>query len=98
MFVVTVNFVSKPEFTEQFAHRVQQQARDSLNRETECHQFDVCQDDSDPTKIFLYEIYTDADAFQAHLDSQHFKAFDAECRDWVAEKTVATYQRIQNAS
>jgi quinol monooxygenase YgiN len=36
-----------------------------------CRQFDVCRDPLDPALFFLYELYDDEAAIQAHLDSPH---------------------------
>ena len=35
-------------------------ASDSLANEIGCHQFDIAQDQQNPTKVFLYELYGDA--------------------------------------
>ena len=45
---------------------------------------------------FLYEIYDDATAFQAHLASPHFKAFDVQVAQMVAEKTVRIWTRKEH--
>jgi len=92
MFVVTVTFEVKPGSEADFLARVLRQARDSLEREAECECFDVCTDAARPGAVFLYEIYRDAAAFQAHLESAHFKDFDLEVRDWLADKQVATWR------
>ena len=55
-------------------------ARASLNDEPGCHQFDVCFAADDPGRCFLYEVYTDRGAFDAHLGMAHFKAFDAKVK------------------
>lgn len=88
MFVVTVSFVLFEKFTEPFTIAVAKQADNSLRLEPECHVFDVCTALDDSGEIFLYETYTDAAAFDAHLASDHFKAFDALVRPWVKSKTV----------
>ena len=93
MFVVTVRFAVKPEHAAAFLARVKQQAADSLALEADCRQFDVCRQAEPGDAVFLYEIYSDEAAFRDHLASDHFKAFDAEVRDWIAEKTVETWQR-----
>lgn len=95
MFVVTVEFIARPEHVEAFTRRMLQQADDSLTQETGCQVFDVCADPVQPGRVFLYEVYRDEEAFRVHLDSGHFKAFDAEVAPWVAEKNVATYHRIR---
>ena len=94
MFVVVVEFTARSEHAAAFRERVQQQARDSLNLEPECHVFDVCVDPDREELVLLYEVYTDRAAFDLHLASNHFKSFDAEVRDWVANKQVSTFQRL----
>ena len=94
MFVVVVEFTTRPEHAAAFRERVQQQARDSLKLEPGCHVFDVCVDPARDELVMLYEVYTDRAAFDVHLASDHFKGFDAEVRDWVADKQVSTYQRL----
>ena len=93
MYVVTVVFEAKPEHAEAF--RAAMLANAKVSRETEpgCRQFDVCVE-ADTGRVFLYELYDDRAAFEAHLASAHFKAFDAQVRDWVAGKDVRSYERI----
>ena len=61
MFVITVDFEIKSEFVNEFRNRVLQQAKDSLNNEEKCFTFDVCFDEKNTNKVFLYEIYQDKD-------------------------------------
>lgn len=93
MYVVTVVFVLNIGCEALFLERVRVQARDSLEHEPDCHQFDVCTDPERPDQVFLYEIYSDKAAFQAHLGSDHFKDFDAVVAGWVADKTVSIWHR-----
>ena len=93
MFVVTVTFKVHPGFGEAFLARVLRQAADSLTLETECHIFDVCANDQEPETVFLYEVYENEASFKAHLASSHFRAFDQEVGEWIADKQVRTYQR-----
>ncbi len=94
MFVVTVDFVIKPHCEAAFVEAMNTQAYNSLHNEDGCLQFDVCQDLEDPRKIFLYEVYRDAAAFDIHLKTDHFLDFDATVRDWTAAKTARQWQRI----
>jgi autoinducer 2-degrading protein len=94
MYVVVVEFTIKAEFAGHFRERVQQQARDSLERESECHVFDVCIDPAQDEFVLLYEVYSERGAFDAHLESAHFIDFDNRVRDWVESKQVACYARI----
>ena len=95
MYVITVTFSIKPEHTAEFREAMIAQARNSLTREAGCSQFDVCTDPGDADRIFLYEIYDDEAAFKHHLQTQHFKEFDAAVQPWLASKTVTAWERIE---
>jgi quinol monooxygenase YgiN len=94
MFVITVRFAVKAGYEPVFLQRVCQQARESLDREAGCRQFDVCQSEAEPERVFLYEVYDDTAAFAEHLQSRHFLAFDAETRPWVDEKVAEPWARV----
>lgn len=69
-------------------------ARSSLRHEPGCHQFDVCTDPSRPEEVFLYELYSDATAFDVHQTMPHFSNFNAAASDMIAEKTAQTYESV----
>ena len=94
MFVLTVKFVIKDEHTQDFMPAMRENAAASLSLEPGCLQFDVCSNE-DGTEVFLYEVYTDADAFEVHKGMDHFKEFDAGTAPWVADKQVASYTLVQ---
>ena len=91
MFVVTVDFRAAPDKATDFLAALRENAAASVRDEPGCLRFDVCTDPDDATRVFLYEIYTDAAAFEAHKVTRHFIAFDKTVRDWTAEKSVKTY-------
>jgi len=91
MFVVTVVFDVEPGEGAAFLARVQQQARDSLEKEPDCHRFDVSVCTKMAERVLLYEIYENADAFTAHLDSDHFKAFDRDVAPIIRSKDVQSW-------
>jgi autoinducer 2-degrading protein len=95
MFVVAVTFEIDPEHVDRFIDLVRMQARNSLTLEPGCHQFDVCIDPQDSTKIFLYELYSDENAFNIHLASSHFKQFNGDTANLVRAKSVSTLKRIE---
>lgn len=94
MYIVTVDFRVKPEFSKQFRGQMVANARASREREPGCSQFDVCVDPAQADLIYLYEVYDDRAAFDAHLATAHFKSFDAIVGPWLAGKTVRIYERI----
>lgn len=69
-------------------------ARTSLKDEPGCHQFDVCTDPERPNEVFLYELYADRAAFEAHLASAHFADFDSKTSMLIADKDVRTFAKV----
>ena len=94
MFVITVNFECHAEQRDAFEAALKTQAGNSLSREPECHVFDVCHDPAQPTRFFLYEVYSDAAAFDLHLASDHFLDFDKKVSDMVVSKSVGRWDRL----
>jgi quinol monooxygenase YgiN len=97
MYVVTVEFEVHPQHCAAFLPLMRENARASRENEPGCRQFDVCADPARPNFVFLYEVYDDRAAFDAHLVSAHFRHFDAAVRDMVANKVVRTLQRVEPA-
>jgi len=87
-FAIAVTFEIKPECVDPFRVRILQQARDSIEKEPGCCQFDVLTDESSPSTFFLYETYVDAAAFETHKQTEHFADYDREVADWVLSKQV----------
>ena len=90
-FVVTVLFEIAADRFAAFLPLMQTNASTSVRDEVGCLQFDVCTDDASPDQVFLYEVYIDRAAFDAHLQSPHFKSFDAATADMIRAKTVRTF-------
>ena len=94
MFVVIVDWTVSPEAAPEFAELLKVQARNSLELEDACRIFDVAQDPDQPGCFLLYELYDSAAAFEAHLASDHFKAFAPKADAVTIEKAVRTMVRI----
>ena len=93
MYAVTVTFTLKAERQAEFLPHVIENARLSL-QESACRQFDVCNDPAQPGTVFLYELYDDLSGFQTHLETPHFKSFDVQTRDMVADKRIACFTEV----
>ena len=93
MFVVTVVFEIAPGRMPEFLPLMRAQAKTSLDREPGCRHFDVCVS-SESGSVFLYEIYADEAAFQKHLESPHYREFDAATASLVADKRVQFHRLL----
>ena len=96
MFAVTVLLEVDDRHLPEFMDAMRKQARHSLDLEKSCRRFDICVDPSDPRRIFLYEIYTNKAAFDAHLKTGHFLDFDWRVKDWLVSKKVEWWERVKS--
>lgn len=80
MLVVHVQVHVKPETIEAFKQATLANARESL-KEPGVARFDVVQQQDDPTRFLLVEVYRDAAAAAAHKETKHYPVW----RDTVAE-------------
>jgi (4S)-4-hydroxy-5-phosphonooxypentane-2,3-dione isomerase len=95
-FAIVVSFTLKPSVRDEFLRLVRENAAQSVAMEPGCYRFDVMTaEESDD--VLLYEIYADADAFNHHVETAHFKRFDAATSDLVIAKTVVRCAVSENA-
>jgi autoinducer 2-degrading protein len=87
-YVITVDFQLHPGTLAQFLPLMLDNAEKSRTLEPGCHRFDVLVPASEGDRVFLYEIYQDEAAFQAHLKTGHFSEFDAASRPYVKDKRI----------
>lgn len=94
MFAVVVVFETKPEAGAAFLDLVRQNASASVRDEPGCRQFDVCADPDRPNDVFLYELYDDQAAFEAHKTTPHYISFDAATAPLIQSKQVRFYSQV----
>ena len=85
MYVIIAPIQIKEGFKEKFVEAMLDDAKGSVHNEPGCLRFDVIQDAADPNRIWLYEVYVDEAAFQAHLEAPHFIKWRDTVKDWRAE-------------
>lgn len=95
MLALVVEFRIKPAHVDAFDVAIRANAQASVDTEPGCRQFDVCRDPADATLFFLYELYDDEAAIQAHLQSSHFVEMNAATASWVDAKLVRTLHLAQ---
>ena len=75
MFSLLVQVEVRPEDREEFLGAIRANAEASVRDEPGCHRFDVSAVEGEDTRFVLYEIYHDAEAFEAHKRAPHFAAW-----------------------
>jgi autoinducer 2-degrading protein len=82
MLSLLVTIKIKPGYRDAFVESLLEDARGSVNDEPGCLRFDVLQDSADPNRIFLYEVYKDEQALEAHRQAPHFQKWRETVKDW----------------
>ncbi len=80
MLIVHVHVHVKPDFREDFIQATLENARNSL-KEPGILRFDVLQDNDDPDRFMLVEVYRDENAPARHKETSHYQRW----RDTVAQ-------------
>ncbi|MFQ3663028.1 MAG: antibiotic biosynthesis monooxygenase [Chloroflexaceae bacterium] len=84
MQIVHVHVHVKPEFVEAFRAATLENARNSV-QEPGVVRFDVIQQENDPTRFILVEIYRDDEAPAAHKATAHYAAWRDQVAGMMAE-------------
>ena len=85
MYVIVAPIQIKEGHREAFIEAMLGDAQGSVKDEPGCLRFDVIQDGADPHRIWLYEVYVDEAAFQAHKRTPHFIKWRDTVKDWFDE-------------
>jgi quinol monooxygenase YgiN len=90
MHVVTVTFEIDQHHAQDFLTEVLANAEASLT-EPGCLTFDVASD-ATGERLFLYEVYADKAAYEAHLGTAHFASFNERTAPWVLVKDAQEFR------
>lgn len=90
MYVIVAPIQIKPEHREEFIEAMLLDAKGSVENEPDCLRFDVIQDQEDPNRIYLYEVYKDRAAFEYHVTTPHLKKWRETVKEWFVEPRPPT--------
>lgn len=85
MHAIFVTVKIKPDQRQRFLDVVEDDATSSVRDEPGCLEFQVLQDRADPDTFYLYEVYRDEEAAQAHRRTPHFGRWDAALPELLRE-------------
>ncbi len=89
MFSLVVQLEVRAEDRDEFLAAITANAAASVRDEPGCRRFDVSAVEGDDTRFLLYELYDDAEAFEAHKQAPHFATW-REVADRVLASQVNT--------
>ena len=93
MLIVLVHVHVKPDCSEAFREASLENAKNSI-KEPGIARFDVLQDNDDPNRFILNEVYRDADAPAAHKETAHYAVWRDTVADMMAEPVVDRFEMI----
>ena len=96
-FAIVVELRLKPGTRERFLELVTANAAASVRDEPGCRRFDILLPEEGGERVDLYEIYDDAEAFAAHLQTPHFNRFKAASAELIERQTLTRYRVRENA-
>ncbi|MDQ2786602.1 MAG: antibiotic biosynthesis monooxygenase [Chloroflexota bacterium] len=82
MYVLLVQVDVKPEHHDAFVTAAGEHARRARQNEPGTIRFDVIADESDPNRLYYYEVYLDKAAFDAHAKGESVATYHAETQGW----------------
>ena len=97
-FVVLVRFAIEAGKRAEFEALVKTNAAASVRDEPGCRRFDVLTPRDGADEIVLYEIYDDADAFEAHKQMPHYLSFKEATASLVRSVNLDELDLNENAS
>jgi len=72
MYSIFVTISVQPDRVPDFIEACYGDAHGATRDEPGCFRFDLHQDPDTPNRFYLYEVYRDESAFEAHLQAPHF--------------------------
>ena len=94
MLIIHVQIHVKPEYLEEFKQATIVNASNSV-QEPGIARFDVIQQEDDPTRFVLVEVYRDAEATVKHKETAHYLAWVETVSDWlVGPRSRVRYANI----
>jgi len=82
MYIIVAPIQIKEGHKDEFIEALLEDAKGSVNDEPGCLRFDIVQDAGDSNRVWLYEVYKDEAAFQAHTEAPHFIKWRDTTADW----------------
>lgn len=95
MLVIAVRLEINPESRDAFRAHILESAANTLANEPGCSIYQASFADD---ACFVYEVYADRSAFEAHLETEHYHAFGQKTQGMIADKRVEEYELAEETS
>jgi quinol monooxygenase YgiN len=85
LFIAAVEYDIVPGQVDAFLAALKENGAASV-KEPGCRELDIAVSQKDPNHVFIFEVYDDAAAVEAHRATDHFKKYQAATKDLVAKR------------
>ncbi len=85
LFISAVEYDIVPGQVDNFLAALKENGAASV-KEPGCRELDITVSQKDPNHVFIFEVYDNAAAAEAHTATEHFKKYKAATKDMVAKR------------
>jgi (4S)-4-hydroxy-5-phosphonooxypentane-2,3-dione isomerase len=85
LFIAAVEYDIVPGQVDNFLAALKENGAESV-KEPGCRELDIAVSQKDPNHVFIFEVYENAAAAEAHTATEHFKKYTAATKDMVAKR------------
>ena len=93
VYINAVDLVVIPSEMPKFLEAIKDNAANAV-KEPGCREFNITALANNPNHVFLYEVYDNAAALDAHRQTEHFKKFQATTANMIADRNVRAMSLI----
>ena len=87
IYINAVDLVIVPSEMAKFLDAIKENGANAV-KEPGCREFNITVLNSNPNHVFLYEVYDNEAALEAHRQTPHFKKYQASTQGMVADRSV----------
>jgi quinol monooxygenase YgiN len=84
--VIVVELEIEQSQLEAFKAAIKENGQAAVREEPGCQQFNIVFEKDNPTRVLLFEVYNNTEAFAAHQATAHFKKYLATTKDMVKSR------------
>jgi autoinducer 2-degrading protein len=93
VYINAVDLVVIPSEMPKFLEAIKENGASAV-KEPGCREFNITVLANNPNHVFLYEVYDNAAALDAHRQTEHFKKFQATTANMIADRNVRAMSLI----
>jgi (4S)-4-hydroxy-5-phosphonooxypentane-2,3-dione isomerase len=93
LYINAVNLDIAPGQVDKFLALLKENGAAAVN-EPGCREFNITVAQNDPNHVFIFEVYDNAAALEAHRATDHFKKYAAATKDMVAKRDVRALSSV----